>query len=153
MAPTRREKGKGKDDEGSSVPDPLNLGRLVDTPREKKLLLNFINYSLTPQKYGNLSTFPSSSFNFPALFHFQEFDVLIADSGPISPDLVRSFYANLSIGKGCIVSFTVKEKEILLTMEDFRKCLEVPFVGERICHGYTIDWTDYSKVNYYFSIS
>lgn len=112
---------------------------MFDTQREKKLLLNFINRSLTPQKFGNLSTFPSSSFDFPALFHFQELDALIADFGSIYSDLIRAFYANLSIGKCCFISSTVKGKKILLTMEEFGKCLEVPYVGERIFHGYTID--------------
>ncbi|KAI5397255.1 hypothetical protein KIW84_063177 [Lathyrus oleraceus] len=90
LAPSRKDKGKGKSDEGSPAPDPLNLGRLVDTPREKKLLLNFRNRPPTPQKYGNMSTFPSLSFDFPTLFHFQGFDTLIADSGPIYPDLWES---------------------------------------------------------------
>lgn len=132
MAPTRREKGNGKVDEGSTaqVPDPLNLCKLVGTPWEKRLFLSFKNHSLTPPKYGNLSTFLSSSFNFPALFHFHGLDVLIADSGPIYHNLVKAFYVNLSIGKGCIVSSVVKGKAILLTMEEFGKCLEVPFEGE-----------------------
>jgi hypothetical protein len=49
MDPSKRDKGKGKSDEGSSALDPLNLGRLVDIPREKKLLLNFRNHSLILQ--------------------------------------------------------------------------------------------------------
>ncbi|KAI5447087.1 hypothetical protein KIW84_014801 [Lathyrus oleraceus] len=134
MALTIREKGNRKVDEGSTsqVPDPLNLGKLVDTPWEKRLLLSFKNHSLTLPKYGNLSTFLSSSFDFPALFHFQGLDVLIADAGPIYHNLVKAFYANLSIGKGCIVSSTIKGKEILLTMEEFGKCLEVPSEGKNM---------------------
>ncbi|KAI5429316.1 hypothetical protein KIW84_034075 [Lathyrus oleraceus] len=131
MAPTRREKGKAKVDECSidKAPYPLNLVRLVDTPREKRLLLGFRVRHLTPQKYGNLSTFLSTSFDFPALFHFQGLSVLIADSGRIYPNLVKTFYEFFSIGKGCIVSSIVKAKEILLTMEEFGKCLEVSYEG------------------------
>lgn len=152
MAPSRKDKGKGKYDEGSSAPDPLNLGRLVDTPREKKLLLNFRNRH-PPPKYGDMSTFPSLSFDFTTLFHFQGLDTLIAELGSIYPDLVRSFYANLYIGKGCIFSSRVKGKEIVLTMEEFGKFLDVPSEGERTCHGYNIDWPCYNKINHYFSIS
>lgn len=57
MEPSRKDKGKGKVDEILSAPNPLNLGRLVDTPSEKKVLLSFRNRPLTPPKYGNMSYF------------------------------------------------------------------------------------------------
>lgn len=110
MAPTRKDKGKGKADEGSTALDPLNLGRLVDTPREKILLLNFRSHTLTLSKYGNMSSFPSLGFDFPTLFHHQELDTLIANSGSIYTDLVRAFYANLSIENGCVFTSNVKGK-------------------------------------------
>lgn len=108
MVPTRKDKGKV--DEGSTASDPLNLRKLVDTPREKRLLLNFRNHTLTLPKYGNMSSFPFLSFDFPALFHYQELDTLISHSGSIYIDLVRAFHANLSIENGCVLTSNVKGK-------------------------------------------
>lgn len=106
-----------------------------------------------PYKYDNITSFPSSSFDFPTLLHHQGLDSLIADSGSIYPDLVKDFYENLSITPGCILSSKVKGKDIVPSMEDFRRCLDIPYDCQRILYGYIIEWADYNQVNYYFSIS
>lgn len=41
----------------------------------------------------------------------------------------------------------------MLSIEDFGKCLDVPFEGERISKGFTCDWSDYEKNRYYYNIS
>lgn len=37
-------------------------------------------------------------------------------------------------------------------MEDFGRCFDVSFEGEKICQGFTCDWADYEKNRYYYSI-
>lgn len=155
MAPTRKEIGKAKIGENASnqALDSHDFETLEPTLKERRFHFNFKNYPLNPHKHGNLASFPSLSFDFLALFHHQGLDSLIADSKSIYPDLVRVFYANLSITKGYVFTSHVKGKDIVLTLEEFGKCLDIPYEGERILHGFTQDWPGYSKVNYYFSIS
>lgn len=156
VAPTRKEIGKakiGENDSDQALDSQDLIETLEPTLKERRLHFNFRNYPLNPPKYGNLALFPSLSFDFLALFHHQGLDSLIADSGPIYPDLVRIFYANPSIAKGCIFTSHVKGKYIVLTLEEFGKCLDIPYEGERILHVFTQDWHGYSKVSYYFSIS
>lgn len=93
------------------------------------MLFNFRILPLTPPKYGNLASFPSLSFEFPALLHYQELDSLIADSGPIYHDLVRDFYANLSIANGCIFTSKVKKNVIALSLDEFGNFLDIPYEG------------------------
>lgn len=38
-------------------------------------------------------------------------------------------------------------------MEDFGKCLDVPYEGENICQDLTCDWDNYEKNKYYYNIS
>lgn len=117
------------------------------------MLLAFRDKTLTTPKYDNLSNFPANSFDFPTLFHFQGLGFVIANCGPFYPDLVKTFYCNLFTEHGYVVKYFVKGKDIVLTKEDFGKCLSIPFEGERICQGFTCDWTDCEKNKYYFSIS
>lgn len=158
MAPIRKDIRKGKVDVDSYehahvILDPLNLGRLVQTSKEKRLLLAFRNRTLTTPKYDNLSNFPANRFDLPTLFHFQGLGFVIANCGPFYPDLVKTFYCHLFIEPGYVVKYFVKGKDIVLTKEDFGKCLSIPFEGERVCQGFTCDWTNHEKNKYYFSIS
>lgn len=72
--------------------------------KTRRLLFNIKSRPLTPLKYGNLVSFPSSSFNFHGLFNFQGISDFIGDYGYIYLNLVKYFYANLSIGVDCIPS-------------------------------------------------
>lgn len=159
MAPSRRDKGKGKVIDDSTGPEPdmpdrLNLRSLAPTPKEKiDFMLLFRNHSLTTPKYGNLSSFPFSSFDFPELLNHQGLGILLSDFGPYFCQFSTKFYYNLSIWNGCIVKSCVKGIYIIISMEDFNRCLDVPFDGERICQGFTCDWNSYQKNRYYYNIS
>lgn len=95
-------------------------------------MLAFRNRALTTQKYANLQSFLALSFDFLELLDHQGLSILISYSGPYFPDLVLTFYCNLSISIGCIVKSCVKVINIVLSMKDFGKCLNVPYEGEMI---------------------
>lgn len=113
MAPPGRNTGKAKMDAGSS-----NLDHDFDTevaPRtvkSRRLLFNFSTRPLTPPEYGNLDSFPSSSFNFHPLLTFQGISNFIKDFGYVYPNLVKEFYANLEITRDFSVSSLVKNTDI-----------------------------------------
>lgn len=118
MAPQRKDKEKRKDVADSSehapiIPDPWNLGRLVQTSKEKKLLLAFRNKTITRPKYDNMYTFSANSFGFTSLFHFQGLGVVTATCGPFYPDLGNKSYCNLFIEPDYVVKSFVKGKDIL----------------------------------------
>lgn len=92
---------------------------------------------MTPQKYGNIFSFATVSFDFPALLYHQKLNNLIADSGPFFPNLVREFYAIMNISTDSLFISEVKGKDIAFSLEDFGKCLEIPFEGQKIFHNYT----------------
>lgn len=54
-------------------------------------MLAFRNCALTTPKYGNLQSFPPSSFDYPELLNHQRLGILILYFGPYFPDLVRTF--------------------------------------------------------------
>lgn len=116
-------------------------------------MLAFRNRALTTPKYGNLSSFPASSFDFLELMNHQGLGILILDFSPYFPDLVQTFYCNLYTSTICIVKSYEKRTNSVLSMEDFRRCLDVYFEGERIFQGSTCDWVDYEKNRHYYSIS
>lgn len=105
-----------------------------------------------PPKYCNLPSFSAHSFNFHEPLKYQHLESLISDSGPIYPDLVKEMFTNLSIGTGCVLSSKVKDKNIVLSLEEFGNCLDVPFEGQAIQHGFASQWQGHNKVNYYFII-
>lgn len=94
MALSRKDRGKGKSIDDSTGrepnrPDSLNLGRLVPTPKEKiDSMLAFKNCALTTPMYGNISSFPTSTFDFSELLNRHVLGILISDIGPCFPNLV-----------------------------------------------------------------
>lgn len=144
-------------DASSSNPDHGSDTEVAPwTVKSRRLLFNFSTIPLTPPKYGNLDSFPSSSFNFHPLLTFQGIRNFLEDSGYVYPDLVKVFYANFEITRDCSVSSLVKNTEILLTLEEFGVCLGIPSTGVRLKHNFVCpatQFTDYEKWKFYFSIS
>lgn len=157
MAPPRRDTGKAKMDAGSSNPDHDSDTEITPrTVKSKRLLFNFSTRPLTPPKYGNLDSFPSSSFKFHSLLTFQGIRNFIEDSGYVYPDLVKEFYANLEITRDFSVTSLVKNIEILLILEEFGVCLGIPSTGVHLKHNFVCamtQFTNYEKWKFYFSIS
>lgn len=106
-----------------------------------------------PQKYINLPSFPTHNFNFHEPLKYKHLESLISISGPIYPNLVKDFFSNLSIGTGCVFYSKVKDKNIMLSLEEFGLFLDVSSEGQAIQHKFFLEWKGYSKVDYYFNIS
>ncbi|KAI5445251.1 hypothetical protein KIW84_013480 [Lathyrus oleraceus] len=132
MAPPRRYTGKVKMDAGSSNLDHDSDTEITPrTVKSKRLLFNFSTRPLTPPKYSNLDSFPSSSFKFHSLLTFQGIRNFIEDSGYVYPNLVKEFYANLEITRDFSVTSLVKNTEILLTLEELGVCLGIPSTANK----------------------
>lgn len=69
MAPSRKDKGKTQIDEGSS--EHQEYAQHAPSLKSRRLTFDFRNQSLIPVKYGNLSSFPFNSFDFPELLRCQ----------------------------------------------------------------------------------
>ncbi|KAI5397520.1 hypothetical protein KIW84_063368 [Lathyrus oleraceus] len=157
MAPSRKLKGKAKMGEGTS--NPTNDSESVapqPTMMQRRLQFPFQNRALTSVKYGNLASFPATSFNFNPLLRYQGITNLIGTSTFVYPDLAKDFYAKLSLSRDCTLSSHVKKTDIVLSLEDFGKYLGVPSEGARIRHNVVCDdegFENYEKFAYYFSIS
>ncbi|KAI5444191.1 hypothetical protein KIW84_012714 [Lathyrus oleraceus] len=157
MASSRKLKGKAKMGEGTS--NPTNDSESVapqPTMMQRRLQFPFRNRALTLVKYGNLASFPATSFNFNPLLRYQGITNFIRTSTFVYPDLAKDFYAKLSLSRDCTLSSHVKKTDIVLSLEDFGKCLGVPFEGARIRHSVVCDdegFENYEKFAYYFSIS
>ncbi|KAI5399932.1 hypothetical protein KIW84_065034 [Lathyrus oleraceus] len=157
MAPSRKLKGKAKMGEGTF--NPTNDSKSVapqPTMMQRRLQFPFWNRALTSVKYGNLASFPATSFNFNPLLRYQGITNFIGTSTFVYPDLAKDFYAKLSLSRDCTLSSHVKKIDIVLSLEDFGKCLGVPSEGARIRHSVVCDdkgFENYEKIAYYFSIS
>jgi hypothetical protein len=112
MAPSRKDKGKTKIDEGSS--EHQESAQHASSLKSRRLTFDFRNRSLMPVKYDNLSYFPSHSFDFPELLRRQGVYYMVTDCGNYYPDLVKDFYANLVIIPGVkdVLTSRVKNSDI-----------------------------------------
>ena len=122
-------KGKGKassssqgDDISKLIPSRIQRERFVSHFQKKTVLL---------PRFGNLDNFYSECFSFPALFRSQGIYKLIGVNGPIYPTLVRIFYSNLTISRGCMIS-NIKWVPIELTVQNFGEALGIPNDDARI---------------------
>lgn len=152
MAPSRKHKGKSQIDEGSS--EHQEAAQHAPSLKTMRLTFYFWNRSLMPVKYGNLSSFPSHSFEFSKLLKRQGVYSVVFDYGNFYPDLVKDFYANLVIipGDNHVLTSMVKNTEIILNLEAFRNCLGISYVGQAFHHGLVPKWEGYSKMDYFFHI-
>ncbi|CAI8593479.1 unnamed protein product [Vicia faba] len=156
MVPSRENRCKARVGENAS--GVVEQESIPQEPfmKQRRLLSGFRIMSIIIPKYVNLTTFPSCSFNFPALFEYQHVNGFVSEYGPYYPDLVRGFYAYLSIQPGCAFHTKVRGLKIGMTLAELGNCLGVPYEGEQIHHGYTLSiraWAGYSKLDFYFSIS
>lgn len=144
---------------GEGTSNPTNDSESVapqPTMMQRRLQFPFRNRALTSVKYGNLASFPATSFNFNPLLRYQGITNFIGTSTFVYPDLAKDFYAKLSLSRDCTLSSHVKKTDIVLSLEDFGKCLGVPSEGARIRHSVVCDdegFENYEKFAYYFSIS
>ncbi|KAI5439969.1 hypothetical protein KIW84_025359 [Lathyrus oleraceus] len=155
MAPPKASKGKGKIGEGSNAPDS-DPEQFQPSLKQRRMMTSFRQRNVLLPKFGNVDTFPSSSFQFPAILHYQGVVDFVLDSGLFYQDLVREFYAHFTILPGCAFSTIVRGTEIAMSLEDVGVCLDVPSEGERISHGFTPDtegWENFNNLRFYFSLS
>lgn len=150
MAPSRKDKGKTQIDEGSS--EHQESTQHASSLKSRRLTFDFWNRSLMPVKYGNLSSFPSHSFDFPELLRCQGVYSTVSDCGNYYPDLVKDFYANLVIvlSDKDVLTSRVKNTNIVMDLEVFGNCLGLPYKGQSFLHGFTLEWEGYSKMDYFF---
>jgi hypothetical protein len=113
---------------------------------------SFYNKSLTPPKYGNLTTFPSRVFYFPDLYREQKVYDFISDSGSYYPDLVKAFYCNMKFENNVVTS-VAKEIPISLPVQKLGECIKIPFEGIEIRASSDHLLEGYAKKDFYFSIS
>ncbi|KAI5432725.1 hypothetical protein KIW84_020141 [Lathyrus oleraceus] len=111
------------------------------------MMLSFRQRNVLLSEYGNIDTFPSSSFQFPAILQYQGVVDFVSDSGLFYQDLVREFYAHFTILPDCDFSTTVRGTEISMSLEDVGACLGVPSKGERISPGFTPDTEGWENFN------
>ncbi|CAI8583751.1 unnamed protein product [Vicia faba] len=134
--------------EGSSNPhSDYDTEVVKKSLKSRRLIFNFSNQPLTSPKYGNLTFFPSTSFNFKLFLNHQKISGFIEDFGYVYPGLVKEFYVNLKISNDCIVSSLVNNKEILLTLEEFGDCLGIPYAGDCIKHKYVCGAGEFKQYN------
>lgn len=110
-------------------------------------MLAFRNHVLKTPKYGNLSSFPTSSFDILKLLNHQGLGILISYFGLCFPYLVQTFYCNISISTWCIVKSCVKGNDIVLSMEDFGRCLDVSFEGDKFVKVLLMTWLTVRKID------
>lgn len=152
MDPLRKDKGKTQIDEGSS--EHQESAQHAPSLKFRRLTFDFRNRSLMPVKYGNLSFFPSRSFDFPELLRCQGVYSMVSDCGNYHPNLVKDFYANLVIVPGVkdVLTSRVKNTDIVMDIEAFGSFLGLPYKGQSFIHGFTPEWEGYSKMDYFFHI-
>lgn len=75
MAPSKKDEGKFQMDE--AISEPQEDAQHAPSLKTKRLTFDFQNRSLRPMKYGNLSSFPSHSFDFPELLWFLTMEIFI----------------------------------------------------------------------------
>lgn len=124
--------------------------------KQRRLEFPFWNRALSSIKYGNLDSFPPTSFNFNPLQRYLGITNFIETSGFVYPNLVKDFYANLSISRDGTLSSKVKNTNIILSLADFGVWLGIPSAGVRIYHNFSCDeagFENYEKYRYYLSIS
>lgn len=85
-----------------------------------------------PVKYGNLSSFPSHSFDFPELLRRQVVYSMVSNCGNYYPNSVKDFYANLVIvpGDKVVLTSRVKNTDIVMHVEVFGNCLGLSYKGQ-----------------------
>lgn len=144
--------GKSKIDEASS--ELQEAAQHEPSLKTRRLIFDFWNWSLVSVKYGNLSSFPSHSFEFPKILRRQGVYSMVSDYGNFYPDLVKHFYANLVIipGDNDVLTSKVKNTDIILDLEAFGNCLEISVIGQAFHHGLVPEWEGYSKMDYFFHI-
>ncbi|KAI5415527.1 hypothetical protein KIW84_040813 [Lathyrus oleraceus] len=152
MAPSRKDKGKTQIDEGSS--EHQEFAQHAPSLKSRRLTFDFWNRSLMPVKYGNLSSFPSHSFDFSKLLRRQGVYFMVSNCGNYYPDLVKDFYANLVIvlGDKDVLTSRVKNTDIVMDVEVFGNCLGLSYKGQSFLHGFTQEWEGYRKMDYFFHI-
>ncbi|KAI5402949.1 hypothetical protein KIW84_050518 [Lathyrus oleraceus] len=111
------------------------------------MMTSFRQCNVLLPKFGNIGTFPSSSFQFPTILHYQGVVDFVSNSGLFYQDLVREFYAHFTILPGCAFNTTIRGIEIAMSLEDVGACLGVPSEGERISHGFTPDTEGWENFN------
>ncbi|KAI5391865.1 hypothetical protein KIW84_076602 [Lathyrus oleraceus] len=152
MTPSRKDKGKNQIDEGSSKHQEAS--QHAPSLKTRRLKFDFWNRSLMPVKYGNLSSFPSHSFDFLELLRRQRVYSMVSDCGNFYSDLVKDFYANLVIIPSVkdILTSKVKNTKIILDLEAFGNCLGIPYKGQAFHHELVPEWEGYNKMDYFFHI-
>lgn len=106
-------------------------------------------------KYGNLSSFPSHSFNYLEKLEYQGIANFVGDYGKIYPNLVKEFYENLNIVFGddfenlenVVLYTSIRKKNVRMNLETFGNGLGLPTSGQILLAGYTPNWKGYSKVD------
>ncbi|KAI5415811.1 hypothetical protein KIW84_041016 [Lathyrus oleraceus] len=155
MAPPKASKGKGKFGEGSNASDS-DSEQFQPSLKQRRMMSSFRQRNVLLLKYGNIDTFPSSSFQFLAILQYQGVANFVSNSGLFYQNLVREFYAHFTILPGCAFSTAVRGTEIAMSLEDVGACLGVPSEGKRISHGFTLDtkgWENFNNLRFYFSLS
>ncbi|KAI5435727.1 hypothetical protein KIW84_022236 [Lathyrus oleraceus] len=104
-------------------------------------------------EYGNLSSFPSHSFDFPKLLIRQGVYSMVSDYGNYYPDLVKDFYAILVIISSVkdVLTSRVKNIDIVLDLEAFGNYMGISYKGQAFHHGFTPEWEGYSKMDDFVS--
>lgn len=111
MVPPKASKGKGKISEDSNAPDS-DSEQFQPSLKQRRMMSSFKQRNVLLLKHGNIDTFPSSSFQFPAILQYQGVVDFISDSGMFYQDLVREFYAHFTILPGYAFSTTVRGTDI-----------------------------------------
>ncbi|KAI5438330.1 hypothetical protein KIW84_024171 [Lathyrus oleraceus] len=152
MDPSRKDKVNFQFKEGSS--EHQEVAQYAPSLKPRRLTFDFQNRSLMPVKYGNFSSFPSHSFEFPGLLRRQGVYSMVSDYGNFYPDLVKDFYAKLVIipGDNDVLNSKVNNTEIILDLEAFGKCLGILYKGQAFHHGLVPEWEGYIKMDYFFHI-
>lgn len=80
MVPPKNSKGKGKIGESSNAPDS-DPESFQPSLKQRRMIMSFRQCNLLLSMFGKIDTFPSSSFQFPAILEYQGVVDFISDSG------------------------------------------------------------------------
>ena len=143
-------KGKGK---ASSPSQGDGVSKLIPSRiQRERFVSHFQKMTVLFPRFGNLDNFYSECFSFPALFRSQGIYKLIGVNGPIYPTLVRIFYNNLTITRGCMIS-NVNGVPIELTVQNFGEALGIPHDGACIKLLSNANLPGYNKRDFYYGIA
>lgn len=145
MASSSRSKKPG-------IKNPLDLSRLLQNETQRtRFIHRYLERPVMTPKYGSLSAFEDVGCTFPELIRVQALHVFVENKAYFYPELIRVFYCNLEIKDGVLHSW-VKGKAIILNLQEFAMCLNLPSVGAELGPLLQCPWKDFNKMDFYFSL-